>query len=244
MSEFEKKASGSSGPTDEVYFEEIRSPFVLSNVIESLNLNIAWGEKYGGGNPLKTAKAIKLLQRRMRLEAGQDAGLITISVDSEDPNEAAKIANAIAKAYHDYRSKTFVTTITGSIRALEDEYRKQGQDIKAKQENLVQLGKQLNLPNPEPADELLKTNYPTYFQAKQELQKMIDLHKQINYRIETYKIDLAIPRTATVQITDIAQPPEFPVGPNRWLGAALLVVGLFSTIGGLFLLESSRQQSA
>jgi hypothetical protein len=47
-----------------------------------------------------------------------------------------------------------------------------------------------------------------------------------------------------VQITNIVQPPEFPVGPNRWLCAALLVIGFFSTVGGLFLLKSSRRQSA
>jgi hypothetical protein len=41
-------------------------------------------------------------------------------------------------------------------------------------------------------------------------------------------------------IIEIAQPPKSPVGPNRSLGAALLAIGLLSTVGGFLMLKSSR----
>jgi hypothetical protein len=56
------------------------------------------------------------------------------------------------------------------IRVLTDEFEKEKRDIGAKQVELEQMRKELNVPNPEPVDELLKTNFPSYYQAKQELQ--------------------------------------------------------------------------
>ncbi|HTX22839.1 MAG TPA: Wzz/FepE/Etk N-terminal domain-containing protein [Candidatus Aquilonibacter sp.] len=225
-------------------YEIIQSPSILSNVVESLNLNVEWGKKYGDGSPLEIAKAIKLLQGRIKVEPVHNTRLIEISFSSEDPNEAARIANAIAKAYQDYRMELQVQRIRGGIQVLMDYYQKDAQDINANQESLDQLRKQLNVPTPEPDDELLKSNYPAYYQAKQNLQKKIDFHKLLHAEIEQKKIDLAIPKTSDVQIVDAAEPPKFPIGPDRPLGAVLLVIGLFPTVGGFLFLKSSRLSSA
>jgi len=224
-------------------FEVIQSPSILSNVVKSLNLNIEWGKKYGDGNPLEIANTIKKLQRRMKLKSVRDTTFIEISFSSEDPNEAARIANAIAKAYQDYDVELQIQRIRGGIRVLMDYYQKDAQDINANQESLDQLRKQLNVPTPEPDDELLKSNYPAYYQAKQNLQKKIDFHKLLHAEIEQKKIDLAIPKTSDVQIVDAATPPKSPIGPDRPLGAVLLVIGLFPTVGGFLFLKSSRLSS-
>jgi hypothetical protein len=79
-----------------------------------------------------------------------------------------------------------------------------------------------------------------FWDEKRKLNDMIELHKFLQAKITEEKIDLDIPRTATVQIIDAAQPPKSPAGPNRFLGAVLLAIGLFSTGGGLLLLKSSR----
>jgi uncharacterized protein involved in exopolysaccharide biosynthesis len=222
-------------------FVIIQSPLVLSNVVESLNLNVEWGKKNGDGSPLKTVKSIKLLQRQIKLEPIRNTKLLNISFSSDDPNEAARIANAIAKAYSDYRIERHKQLTLEGIQVFTEQYQQDVQNIKNKQENLVQLAMQLNLPNPEPTEELLKSNYPSYFQAKQELQKLIEFHKLLTARIEAEKIDLQIPRASMVEIVDTAKPPEFPVGPDRWLGAALLAIGLFPTVGGFLLLKTSRR---
>ena len=215
--------------------EIIRSPLVLSNVVESLNLNIKWAEN--------SAMAIKFLQRQLNLQVISNTTDINISFSSDDPNEAATIANAISVAYMDYEIKKYEQITRGGIRVLTEQYQKAEQEINAKRENLKQLGKQLDLPNPEPVDKLSKSNYAAYFLAKQELQKLEDFHKVLATRIEEEKLNFQIPKTSLVQIVNAAKPPEFPVRPNRWLGAALLVVGLFPTVGGFLLLKSSCRQS-
>ncbi len=152
-------------------FENIQSQLVLSNVVESLNLNVEWGKKHGDGSPLETAKTITLLNRQMSLTFVRNTRLIEISFRSEDPDEAAGVANAIVKAYQDYRLEIRRRNTLNGIKVLEDRFQKEEHDIEAKQKDLDQLQKQLNVPNPDPVDELLKTNFPSYFQAKQELQK-------------------------------------------------------------------------
>lgn len=83
-------------------FEIIQSEVVLRKVVEQLDLNTAWGKKYAGGEKLKTPEAIMLLKGRMDLRPVRNTSLIAISVFSEDPREAAKIANAIAESYRDH----------------------------------------------------------------------------------------------------------------------------------------------
>jgi len=84
--------------------EVIQSEAVLRKVVEFLRLNSEWGEKYAGGNPLKTVESIKLLKHRVTAYVVPNTlYLIEIRATSEDSDEAAKIANAIAEAYMQYR---------------------------------------------------------------------------------------------------------------------------------------------
>src|SRR5690349_18831965 len=43
-------------------FETIQSEKVLSKVVEAMNLNKAWGEKYRGGEVMKTSDTIAMLK--------------------------------------------------------------------------------------------------------------------------------------------------------------------------------------
>jgi len=138
--------------------ERIQSPVVLSNVWKSLNLNAA------GDNDMP--KAIKFLHRQMNLQAIPNTTLIDISFLSSDPIEAAGVANAIAKTYSDYRMERWKQLTREVDRVLMEKYQRDEQAVKTKQKNLEQLAKQLDLPDPEPSDELLKSNYPSYFEIK------------------------------------------------------------------------------
>jgi capsular polysaccharide biosynthesis protein len=215
--------------------ERIQSPVVLSNVWKSLNL------KAIGGNDMP--KAIKFLHRQMNLQAIPNTTLIDISFLSSDPIEAAGIANAIAKTYSDYRMERWKQLTREVDRVLTEKYQRDEQAFKAKQENLEQLAKQLDLPDPEPSDELLKSNYPSYFETKRQLQNLIDFRKMVAAKIEDDKSTLQIPRILMVEIVDTAKSPKFPVSPNRWLGVALMVIGLFSTVGGFLLFKFSGHGS-
>ncbi len=186
-------------------------------------------------------KAIKFLHRQMNLQAIPNTTLIDISFLSSDPIEAAGVANAIAKTYSDYRMERWKQLTREVDRVLMEKYQRDEQAVKTKQKNLEQLAKQLDLPDPEPSDELLKSNYPSYFEIKRQLQNLIDFRKMVAAKIEDDKSTLQIPRTLMVEIVDTAKPPKFPVSPNRWLGMALMVIGLFSIVGGFLLLKSSRR---
>jgi uncharacterized protein involved in exopolysaccharide biosynthesis len=223
--------------------EIIQSPIVLSNVVEDLNLNVLWGKKYDNGDPFKTVKSIKLLQSRIKLELVRNTTLLKIGFSSEDPNEAALIANAIAKSYQGNHFERRRQLKTHGIEVLAQQFREEEQNIKAKQENLAQLRKQLNLPNSELAEELLKSNYPSYFQAKQQLQEIEEVHKLLTAKIEAEHLNSGVIADPPVIFTEHAEPPKFPVSPNRWLGAMLLAIGLLTTVRGFLLLKSSYHRS-
>jgi uncharacterized protein involved in exopolysaccharide biosynthesis len=224
----------------QITFEIIQSEVVLGKVVKAMNLNVEWGEKYSGGATLTANESIAILKRHLHLAIVRNTKLIEISFTSEDPTEATSVANAIAKAYQDYRLETRRQETLKGIKVLEDDFQWEQRNVEAKQENLDQLRKQLNVSNPEPVDELLKTNYPAYFQAKQVLQATIEFDKLLAAKIASEKLDLQIPKTMIVAIVNAAQPPELPASPNRFLGAVLLAIGLFPTIGGFLVLKSAR----
>lgn len=90
----------------ETEFEVIQSELLLGRVIEALNLNAAWGEKYARGRTLETSETLRLLRQRLSLRHIKNTKFIDISVTVTDanPGEAAKIANSLAKTFRDFRA--------------------------------------------------------------------------------------------------------------------------------------------
>jgi capsular polysaccharide biosynthesis protein len=80
----------------------IQSEAVLWQVIDKLDLNAVWGRKYNGGNILNATNVFQLLKNRMAVLPERNTSLIDITVFSEDKNEAAQIANAIADSYRNH----------------------------------------------------------------------------------------------------------------------------------------------
>jgi capsular exopolysaccharide synthesis family protein len=67
---------------------------------------------------------------------------------------------------------------------------------------------------------------------------MIDFHRLLAARIETEKIDLAIPKTSVVEQTAVAEPGKDPVRPNKPLNITLgLIFGLIVGVGLAFFIE-------
>src|ERR1035438_5441586 len=167
--------------------EIIQSEVVLGKVVEALYLNGEWGRKYARGKTLTTSETVWLLKRRLNLHLVTNSRFLDISVTDGNPVEAAKIANAIAEAYRDFRiNRNRQLTFIG-IKTLEDDYQKEEVDIKTKQGSLEQLGKQLNFTSPEPVESVLESNYPSYFRAKRELSDEEVLHKRLLATIDSEK---------------------------------------------------------
>lgn len=84
--------------------EIIQSEVVLSRVVEDMDLNVEWGNRYLEGSPLTTLESLKILRRQLDLRPVRGTGLIEITIFSPQPEEAAKLANAIATSYIAYIS--------------------------------------------------------------------------------------------------------------------------------------------
>ena len=118
-------------------FEAMQSEVILGKVIDLLDLNTVWGKKYGNGEKLKTTETITFLKGRMDLRPVRNTSFLEIRVYSEDRDEAARIANAIAEAYRDHRKEARMKIKTGGIEALERRYQEQ-QDKVAKEQKVVE----------------------------------------------------------------------------------------------------------
>ncbi len=346
-------------------FEIMQSEVVLSNVVASLDLNHEWGVKYNRGAPLKLSETLKILKGKLILEPVPNTKLITITFFSDDPKDAANIANAIADSYKNYREESHRQLMIAGMKSLEEGYQTEEKKIQTLQTNVDELRKKLRikdsldsttitqseaadqvqaerdylqssnqlaklktddanqlradlplvvhdaalmdllkkLSETEQAYESLTDNYlPTnteviqtqtslntlnqqiddrvaglmagleselnskkaaldsirqlrdknaeehdpknqpYYDAKIQLDQQQDQLRLIRAKIDAIKMGAGIISDSTPQIVDLAEPPKFPAGPNRFLGAILLTIGLISTLSGGLLLKSARQQ--
>ena len=77
----------------------LSSSNVLDQVIQKLNLNDLWGRKYFNDRLLETSESRSLLARQLEVRRAPNSDLLVIRCYSDDKDEAALIANAVANAY-------------------------------------------------------------------------------------------------------------------------------------------------
>jgi capsular exopolysaccharide synthesis family protein len=132
-------------------FEIIQDRVVLGKVIDALNLNVEWGKKYFGGETLKTPETMEFLKRRMSLMPVRNTKLIGITVYSEDRYDAARLANAIAEAYREYRLNQRKQLTLNGIKVLEDQFQSEAEQIQMVQTNVDNLRRELAINDSDPA---------------------------------------------------------------------------------------------
>lgn len=247
----------------QIELEVIQSQVVLSKVVEALNLNVEWGKRYAGGGPLKTVDVVILLRRRMNLRLVGNTMLIEIKVTSEDPNEAAKIADTVAGAYREFRLNQWRQLTLNGIQILTEEYQNEEEKIQILQTNVDLLRTKYQINNQDEADSvnggttLPKLMTPAervehqkeyertkpFWDEKRKLNDLIEFHKLLKMKIESEKATLDRPNFPTIEIIAAAVPPQTPAGPDRVLGALLCAIGLFPVTGGFLLLKASFRPS-
>lgn len=204
----------------------MKCDMVLSNVVQALDLNTEWGRRYGNGGGLSTENTIDLLRRRIRIDADRGTRLIEISVRDQSPDEAARIANAIAEAYRSYRLEIHRNQMGLGIAKLQKEYQEEVTNIVQMEATLKRLAKVSDLTNTYVSGEILQSRYPVYYKAKMDLRNQENLHTLLEQKIEEDKAHAVTPWVNLVTIVDPAVAPTNPIGPNRWLGVACLACGL------------------
>ena len=126
-------------------FELIQSEVILGKVIDDLDLNREWGKKYAGGERLKTSETLAMLKGRIDLRPVRNTSLIEIRVYSEKAEEASRIANAVAEAYKEHRTKQRQQLSNNGITVLETRFAEQEAKVKAAQSNVDELRVKLNI---------------------------------------------------------------------------------------------------
>jgi uncharacterized protein involved in exopolysaccharide biosynthesis len=86
-------------------FETIKSHGVLGGVSATLNLNELWGKKYNHGRKLSESDVEERIKGKLDLRIVPNTSYMQIKVYQDDPTESAKLANAIAQAYCDFRAE-------------------------------------------------------------------------------------------------------------------------------------------
>jgi capsular exopolysaccharide synthesis family protein len=131
-------------------FEIIQDQGVLGKVIDSLNLNSVWGKKFNGGEALKTSETMEFLKRRLSLSPVRNTKLIEITVYSDDKDEAARIANAIADSYKNYRLNQLTGQTSGSIEQMVNSFNEGEMEIRTMQTNVDKLRQELKINDLDP----------------------------------------------------------------------------------------------
>jgi len=188
-------------------FETIKSERVLSNVVATLNLNVDWGKKYNGGMPFKTHESIARVRSMMDLQPVRNTSFIDIKVYSEKPDEAASLANAVAKAYQDYRWQVRKNLSMGGIKALEERLAEQEGKVRSARTNVDRLREEYNI-----SDAMSTADSPTMLMSAEEFRKLegmrIELESQA-MREETLLDSLkAMPRDKLVYTLPTAAPDQ------------------------------------
>ena len=82
--------------TDE-QMESLQSPEVLMAVIDRLDLRQEYAKRYGESEPLSTERTMELLRRVVQVRRIRGTELAEIRVEDLDRDEAAHLANSIAR---------------------------------------------------------------------------------------------------------------------------------------------------
>jgi succinoglycan biosynthesis transport protein ExoP len=180
-------------------FEIIQSQVVLSNVISALNLNVDWGKKYFNGETLKTTETMEILKQHIHLDTVRNTKLIAITVYSDDKNEAARLANAVAKGYQDYRINQRNELTSPAIRVLEDQFKADDDELEAIQTKVDNLRNQLHIHNEDP-----NASGPTPTMTQEELQHYNELLIEDGKTYKQYQTQLAgLQATSPEKLRDV-----------------------------------------
>ncbi|HWY77177.1 MAG TPA: polysaccharide biosynthesis tyrosine autokinase [Verrucomicrobiae bacterium] len=131
-------------------FEVIQSEIILDQVIQNLNLNKVWGDKYHLDAPLKTAESRRILKGLIELRPTRNTSLIEIRVSSDSPEEAARIANEIATTYATHRQNERRDLTLHGIKTFEDKLKEYDNSVANQEQKVDKLRSELGVVDTDP----------------------------------------------------------------------------------------------
>ncbi len=123
-------------------FEILQSKPIIYEVVNRLNLQEEWGR---GGEKLPREVAYKILKNSISVFQQRDTSLIVISVNRDNPDEAADIANELAEVYHDSRLDLAMNNARGAIDKIAEALKEQTLRVDAAEEKIQNLRMELDI---------------------------------------------------------------------------------------------------
>jgi beta-lactamase regulating signal transducer with metallopeptidase domain/uncharacterized protein involved in exopolysaccharide biosynthesis len=131
----------------------ISSPAVLARAIHFLG---QLRSETGSEQKPSDLDGLRLLRKRVSSVSIPRTSLIEIRALTSEPIEAARLANAVAAGYRDYRREQRINTFNDSLKTLEERFREQEEKIRHAQEQVDRLRVELKVPN-----EVVNESMPT-----------------------------------------------------------------------------------
>jgi succinoglycan biosynthesis transport protein ExoP len=131
-------------------FEVIQSEIILDQVIQNLNLNKVWADKYHLDLPFKTAECRRILKGMIELRPTRNTSLIEIHVSSDTPEEAARIANEIATTYATHRQSDRRDLTLHGIKTFEDKLKEYDTSVASQEQKVDKLRSDLGVVDTDP----------------------------------------------------------------------------------------------
>jgi capsular exopolysaccharide synthesis family protein len=85
---------------------------------------------------------IDFIQRNLNVEVGKKTDIINVSMEARDPIEAARLVNAVVKAYVSYQTKSQHSTSAEVLQILQKQKDQDENDLAAKTDQMTNLRKQ------------------------------------------------------------------------------------------------------
>ncbi len=154
-------------PTYDPYFlqtqyEIIQSQKILYPVIEQAKLQRRWAQ---GSQDLPMEFAFRQLKGRMGVRRFRDTSLIEISVEDEDPNVCAELANLISQVFERERMETKRQLTLKALEKLDEALGKQQAKVQSAQMRAERMRSELGVP----IFGAVKLNDQTIVQLEQQL---------------------------------------------------------------------------
>ena len=189
-------------------FETIRSEKVLTKVMNALDLRSKWGARLNMGGPLSEEQTLSLLRSKIDLRPVRNTSFLEINVVSDKAEEAAELANEIAKAYTDFRTEQRQELSSRGIKALEERVEAQSGKVRKAQGELDVLREELGVP-----DAVATADAPTMLLSAENLRKIEGLRIENDAtfsREETVYNKLKdLERDKLIQVLPTAVPDQF-----------------------------------
>ena len=128
-------------------FEILKSHRILDQVIEQLELNKKYAERYKSTREFTTQESFEFLNREVEVKQFRNTSIIEVTAICGDKQLAADIANAVARVYEDYRNTLRNGRSVQGLGAFTNELAQLDAQVKAANVEVDKLKLDLKIPD-------------------------------------------------------------------------------------------------